>query len=64
MALTETEMLELTPALWLDIDGRLYVLRYGFINYYQHTGVTTDLGSYESQGPVVTTRKETDHGSD
>jgi hypothetical protein len=48
-----------TPALWLDIDGRLYVLRYGYINYYQHTGVTAELGSYESQGPVTQEKEMT-----
>ena len=41
------------PALWLDIDGRMYVLRYGYVDYYQQTGVRVDLGSYESVGPVV-----------
>lgn len=34
------------PAIWLDIDGRLYVLRYGYVNAYQQTGVRVELGDY------------------
>lgn len=49
-------MLKLTksPAVWLRIDGKLYVLtsRYG-IPMYQETGVRVDLGTYESQGPAL-----------